>query len=112
MLFRSQVAVRAVAAESDLVLVAGSTNSSNSVRLVETCERVGTPAYLIDGAEDIQLDWLAGVSTIGLTAGASAPPAVVEEIIAALSGLGPVSVSERVTTTESIRFSLPKEVRQ
>ena len=107
-----QVAVRAVAAESDLVLVAGSTNSSNSVRLVETCERAGTPAYLIDGAEDIQLDWLAGVSTIGLTAGASAPPAVVEEIIAALSGLGPVSVSERVTTTESIRFGLPKEVRQ
>ena len=107
-----QAAVRAVAAESDLVLVAGSANSSNSVRLVETCERAGTPAYLIDGAEDIQLDWLAGVSTIGLTAGASAPPAVVEEIIAALSGLGPVSVSERVTTTESIRFGLPKEVRQ
>jgi 4-hydroxy-3-methylbut-2-enyl diphosphate reductase len=107
-----QVAVRAVAADSDLVLVAGSKNSSNSVRLVETCERAGTPAYLIDGASDIQLDWLAGVSTIGLTAGASAPPAVVEEIISALSGLGPVSVSERVTTTESIRFGLPKEVRQ
>src|SRR6201999_562920 len=107
-----QAAVRAVAAESDLVLVAGSANSSNSVRLVETCERAGTPAYLIDGAEDIQLSWLAGVSTIGLTAGASAPPAVVQAIIAALSGLGPVSVSERVTTTESIRFGLPKEVRQ
>jgi 4-hydroxy-3-methylbut-2-enyl diphosphate reductase len=107
-----QAAVRAVAADSDLVLVAGSANSSNSVRLVETCERAGTPAYLIDGAEDIQLGWLAGASTIGLTAGASAPPAVVEEIIAALSGLGPLSVSERVTTTESIRFGLPKEVRQ
>ena len=107
-----QAAVRAVAAESDLVLVAGSANSSNSVRLVETCERAGTPAYLIDGAEDIQLGWLAGASTIGLTAGASAPPAVVAEIISALSGLGPVSVSERVTTTESIRFGLPKEVRQ
>ncbi len=107
-----QVAVRAVAAESDLVLVAGSANSSNSVRLVETCQRAGTPAYLIDGAEDIQLGWLAGVSTIGLTAGASAPPAVVQEIISALSGLGPLSVSERVTTTESIRFGLPKEVRQ
>jgi len=107
-----QAAVRAVAAESDVVLVAGSGNSSNSVRLVETCERAGTPAYLIDGAEDIQLDWLIGASTIGLTAGASAPPAVVEEIISALSGLGPVSVSERVTTTESIRFGLPKEVRQ
>jgi 4-hydroxy-3-methylbut-2-enyl diphosphate reductase len=107
-----QVAVRAVAAEADLVLVAGSANSSNSVRLVETCERAGTPAHLIDGASDIQLDWLTGVSTIGLTAGASAPPAVVEEIISALSGLGPLAVTEKVTTTESIRFGLPKEVRQ
>jgi 4-hydroxy-3-methylbut-2-en-1-yl diphosphate reductase len=107
-----QAAVRAVAADSDLVLVAGSKNSSNSVRLVETCERAGTPAYLIDGAADIQLSWLTGATRIGLTAGASAPPAVVSEIVSVLSGLGPVSVSERVTTTESIRFGLPKEVRQ
>jgi 4-hydroxy-3-methylbut-2-enyl diphosphate reductase len=106
-----QQAVRVVAAESDLVLVAGSGNSSNSRRLVETAERAGTPAHLIDGPEDIQLGWLAGVSTVGLTAGASAPPAVVSEIIDALGGLGPVEVAERVTTTESIRFSLPKEVR-
>jgi 4-hydroxy-3-methylbut-2-enyl diphosphate reductase len=106
-----QQAVRVVAAESDLVLVAGSANSSNSRRLVETAERAGTPAHLIDGPEDIQLGWLAGVFTIGLTAGASAPPAVVSEIIDALGGLGPVEVAERVTTTESIRFSLPKEVR-
>jgi 4-hydroxy-3-methylbut-2-en-1-yl diphosphate reductase len=107
-----QAAVRDIASESDVVLVAGSKNSSNSVRLVEVCERAGTPAYLIDDASDIQLDWLAGASRIGLTAGASAPPAVVSEIVSALSGLGPVSVSERVTTTESIRFGLPKEVRQ
>jgi 4-hydroxy-3-methylbut-2-enyl diphosphate reductase len=107
-----QNAVRAVAAESDLVLVAGSKNSSNSLRLVERAQRAGTPAHLIDGPEDIQLDWLAGVSTVGLTAGASAPPAVVEEIIAALAGLGRVEVSERVITTESIRFGLPREVRR
>ena len=107
-----QASVREVAAASDLVLVAGSKNSSNSVRLVEVCERAGTPAYLIDGASDIELDWLAGATRIGVTAGASAPPAVVSEIVSALSGLGPVSVSERVTTTESIRFGLPKEVRQ
>jgi 4-hydroxy-3-methylbut-2-enyl diphosphate reductase IspH len=107
-----QASVREVAAASDVVLVAGSKNSSNSVRLVEVCERAGTPAYLIDDASDIQLSWLSGVSTVGLTAGASAPPAVVSEIVTALSGLGPVSVSERVTTTESIRFGLPKEVRQ
>ncbi len=106
-----QRAVRAVAADAGLVLVAGSANSSNSVRLVETAQRAGTPAHLIDGPSDIELGWLAGVSTIGLTAGASAPPEVVEDIIAALGGLGSVEVSERVITTENIRFSLPKEVR-
>jgi 4-hydroxy-3-methylbut-2-enyl diphosphate reductase len=107
-----QKAVRAVADEADLVLVAGSANSSNSVRLVERSVRAGTPAHLIDGPDDIELGWLAGVSTVGLTAGASAPPAVVEEIIDALRGLGSVQVSERVVTTESIRFGLPREVRQ
>jgi 4-hydroxy-3-methylbut-2-en-1-yl diphosphate reductase len=106
-----QQAVRAVATESDLVLVAGSANSSNSLRLVETAERAGVRAHLIDGPGDIELGWLAGVSTVGISAGASAPPAMVGEIVAALAGLGPVEVAERVTTTESIRFSLPKEVR-
>jgi len=106
-----QQAVRAVAAESDLVLVAGSANSSNSLRLVETAERAGVPAHLIDGPADIELGWLAGVSTVGISAGASAPPAVVGQIVAALAGLGPVEVNERVITTESIHFSLPKEVR-
>ncbi len=106
-----QQAVRAIAADADLVLVAGSANSSNSVRLVETAQRAGTPAHLIDSPADIELGWLAGVSTIGITAGASAPPALVGEIVAALGGLGPVEVSERVITTENIRFSLPKEVR-
>jgi 4-hydroxy-3-methylbut-2-enyl diphosphate reductase len=107
-----QAAVRAVAHEADLVLVAGSANSSNSVRLVERSEREGTPAHLIDGATDIDLDWLSGVATVGLTAGASAPPAVVSEIIDALSGLGSVTVTERVTTTESVQFGLPREVRR
>jgi 4-hydroxy-3-methylbut-2-enyl diphosphate reductase len=107
-----QVAVRAVAEDADLVLVAGSKNSSNSVRLVERSQRAGTPAYLIDGATDIELSWLSGVSVVGLTAGASAPPAVVSEIISALSGLGPVTVTERVTTTESVQFGLPREVRR
>jgi 4-hydroxy-3-methylbut-2-enyl diphosphate reductase len=107
-----QLAVRAIAAGSDLVLVAGSANSSNSLRLVETAQRAGTPAYLIDGPEDIELGWLAGASVVGLTAGASAPPAVVGQIIDALSGLGPVEVSERVVATESIRFGLPKELKQ
>jgi 4-hydroxy-3-methylbut-2-enyl diphosphate reductase len=104
-----QVAVRAVAEEADMVLVAG---SKNSVRLVERSQRAGTPAHLIDGASDIELSWLSGVSVVGLTAGASAPPAVVSEIITALSGLGTVTVTERVTTTESVQFGLPREVRR
>jgi 4-hydroxy-3-methylbut-2-enyl diphosphate reductase len=107
-----QVAVRAVATDADLVLVAGSKNSSNSVRLVERAQRAGTPAYLIDGASDIELSWLTGASVVGLTAGASAPPEVVSEIITALSGLGAVTVTERVTTTESVQFGLPREVRR
>jgi 4-hydroxy-3-methylbut-2-enyl diphosphate reductase len=107
-----QAAVRAVATEADMVLVAGSKNSSNSVRLVERSEREGTPAHLIDGATDIDLSWLSGVSVVGLTAGASAPPAVVSEIIDALSGLGAVTVTERITTTESVQFGLPREVRR
>ena len=107
-----QAAVRAVATEADVVLVAGSKNSSNSVRLVERSEREGTPAHLIDGATDIDLSWLTGASVVGLTAGASAPPAVVSEIITALSGLGTVTVTERVTTTESVQFGLPREVRR
>jgi 4-hydroxy-3-methylbut-2-enyl diphosphate reductase len=106
-----QLAVRGIAAQADVVLVAGSVNSSNSRRLVETAQRAGTPAYLIDGPEDIELGWLAGACAVGITAGASAPPAVVGQIVDALSGLGPVEVSERVVATESIRFGLPKELK-
>ncbi len=107
-----QLAVKAIAAESDLVLVAGSANSSNSLRLVETVEQAGTTAHLIDDVSDIELGWLAGAGTIGLTAGASAPPSMISEIVAALAGLGPVESAERAIATESIKFGLPKEVRQ
>jgi 4-hydroxy-3-methylbut-2-en-1-yl diphosphate reductase len=107
-----QRAVRAIAAESDLVLVAGSANSSNSQRLVETAERAGTKAHLVDRAEDIQLDWLAGTKAVGIAAGASAPPAIVGQIVAALSGLGEVRTKDVVVATESVQFGLPKELRQ
>jgi 4-hydroxy-3-methylbut-2-en-1-yl diphosphate reductase len=107
-----QRAVRAIAAQSDLVLVAGSANSSNSQRLVETAERAGTKAYLVDGAEDIQLGWLAGTKAIGIAAGASAPPAIVDQIVAALSGLGEVRTKDVVVATESVQFGLPKELKQ
>lgn len=106
-----QSAVRAVADDTDLVLVVGSRNSSNSKRLVEVAERSGTPAYLVDDPAGIELEWLVGARTIGLTAGASAPPALVSEVIEALRGLGHVDVTERSVTTESVHFTLPKEVR-
>jgi 4-hydroxy-3-methylbut-2-enyl diphosphate reductase len=103
-----QHALSTVATEADLVLVIGSPNSSNSVRLVELARRAGTPAYLIDDAGDIRPEWLVGVHTVGLTAGASAPPRLVDEVLAALA---PGTVLERETATESIRFTLPAAVR-
>jgi 4-hydroxy-3-methylbut-2-en-1-yl diphosphate reductase len=105
-----QSAVRAVAQESDIVLVVGSTNSSNSKRLVEVAEREGTPAYLIDDAGEVDLRWLAGASRVGVTAGASAPPSLVDGLIHALSGLGPVTVQETQVVEEDVHFTLPKEV--
>ncbi|MGB6458027.1 MAG: 4-hydroxy-3-methylbut-2-enyl diphosphate reductase [Streptosporangiaceae bacterium] len=107
-----QAAVRSIAARCDLVLVAGSANSSNSVRLVETAQRAGAAAYLVDRAEDIELGWLAGCSTVGITAGASAPPAIVDQIVAALGGLGEITTEEVAVATESVQFGLPKELRR
>jgi 4-hydroxy-3-methylbut-2-en-1-yl diphosphate reductase len=107
-----QQAVRAIAGQCDLVLVAGSVNSSNSQRLVETALRAGArAARLVDGPEDIELGWLAGASVVGVTAGASAPAAVVGQITRALSGLGPTEISEVAVTAETLQFGLPKEVR-
>jgi 4-hydroxy-3-methylbut-2-en-1-yl diphosphate reductase len=100
-----------VAADADLILVVGSENSSNSVRLVELARRHGKPAHLIDSASDIRVEWLAGVATVGLTAGASAPPELVFEVVAALGGLGEVSVEERETVRETIHFGLPAALR-
>lgn len=107
-----QQALAAIAAESDLVLVVGSTNSSNSRRLVELAHKHGTPAYLIDDASGVEVDWLAGVRTVGLTAGASAPPRLVDGVIEWLREFGPVDVVEREITQETIHFTLPSAVRQ
>ncbi|SDH14946.1 4-hydroxy-3-methylbut-2-enyl diphosphate reductase [Nonomuraea jiangxiensis] len=103
-----QASVRAIAAESDVVLIVGSANSSNSLRLVEVA-RHHTPAHLVDDQGGIALDWLAGARTVGLSAGASAPPSLVDDIVSALRGLGPVAVEERVIARETVQFSLPKE---
>jgi 4-hydroxy-3-methylbut-2-enyl diphosphate reductase len=105
-----QHAVLAIADESDIVIVVGSQNSSNSKRLVEVAERAGTPAYLVDDASSIAPEWIMNARRIGLTAGASAPPHLVDEVIGTLRALGPVDVVEREVTREDIRFTLPKEV--
>jgi 4-hydroxy-3-methylbut-2-enyl diphosphate reductase len=107
-----QDAVRALAAECELILVVGSRNSSNSRRLVEVAERAGCPGLLVDSAADIPPAALVGVRRIGITAGASAPEALVAEVVQALDGLGGVSVSERTVATENAHFKLPPEVRQ
>jgi 4-hydroxy-3-methylbut-2-enyl diphosphate reductase len=106
-----QDALAAVAGETDLVLVLGSQNSSNSRRLVETAERLGTPAHLVDDVHDVDLSWLAGARRVGVSAGASAPSALVDEVVEALAGLGPVRTRTHRVVTENVRFTLPKEVR-
>jgi 4-hydroxy-3-methylbut-2-enyl diphosphate reductase len=107
-----QQAVRGVAGAAELVLVVGSSNSSNSRRLVEVARREGAAAYLVDDVGQVELDWLTGVRTIGVSAGASAPHRLVDELVSALRGLGRLDVLVRTTTTETVRFTLPKEVRQ
>ncbi|MCP8900325.1 4-hydroxy-3-methylbut-2-enyl diphosphate reductase [Gilvimarinus xylanilyticus] len=106
-----QDAVRQLALESDLVLVVGSPNSSNSNRLRELAERCGAEAYLVDGPEQIADAWLADKYQVGITAGASAPEALVEQVIAHLKSKGAVSSQEVEGIPENIRFSLPKELR-
>jgi 4-hydroxy-3-methylbut-2-enyl diphosphate reductase len=105
-----QDALKAVVDEADVLFVVGSENSSNSKRLVEVSQRAGTPAFLIDDETHLNPQWLAGVGTVGLTAGASAPEELVWRVVNAIGGLGKAEVEERSVTTESIRFYLPKEV--
>ncbi|GAA5525065.1 4-hydroxy-3-methylbut-2-enyl diphosphate reductase [Microbulbifer aestuariivivens] len=106
-----QDAVRQLALESDLVLVVGSPNSSNSNRLRELAERCGATAKLIDGAADIDPAWLTDCAAIGITAGASAPEVLVQEVIDRLQQLGAEPPAEMAGREENVRFSLPKELR-
>jgi 4-hydroxy-3-methylbut-2-enyl diphosphate reductase len=107
-----QDAVRVLAAASDLVLVVGSANSSNSNRLRELAEKQGTPAYLIDGAEDIRREWIGDGKRVGLTAGASAPELLVQQIVARLKEWGADRVQEQTGVEENVVFALPKELQQ
>lgn len=106
-----QDAVKKLASESSLVLVVGSVNSSNSNRLKELAERMGTTAYLIDNASEIQCEWLNGIDSIGITAGASAPEVLVQEVIARLVSEGGESPKELAGQEENVSFSIPKELR-
>src|SRR6201991_1548061 len=107
-----QAAVRQMAAECDLVLVIGSKNSSNSNRLVDVARDLGTAAYLIDGADQVQEEWLEGVRVVGISSGASAPEALVERLVAFFRARGVQDVSEFEVLREDVRFMLPKTIRK
>ncbi|UUC51268.1 4-hydroxy-3-methylbut-2-enyl diphosphate reductase [Pseudomonas citronellolis] len=106
-----QDAVKELADQCDLVLVVGSPNSSNSNRLRELAERMGTPGYLIDGAEDLKREWFEGKQRIGITAGASAPEVLVRGVIEQLRKWGAEPEVELDGREENITFSMPKELR-
>jgi 4-hydroxy-3-methylbut-2-enyl diphosphate reductase len=102
-----QTAVRELAKRVDVLLVVGAANSSNSNRLREIGTEQGVPCYMIADATALQPDWLRGAGTVGITAGASAPEALVQEVIAAIAALGPVEVSTMDGIVEDVQFKLP-----
>ena len=105
-----QLAVKAVVPLCQLLLVVGSQNSSNSRRLVEVCEKMGVPAYLIDDLKEVKPEWLSGIQTVAVTAGASAPENLVEELIESLQGSGFNELEEMEIKEEDVRFNLPSEL--
>jgi 4-hydroxy-3-methylbut-2-en-1-yl diphosphate reductase len=106
-----QTAVRELARRSDLLIVVGSRNSSNSNRLREIGSEMGVPSYLVDDGADIEQSWLEDTRTVGITAGASAPDSLVESVIAAIDAIRPVSVTEVDGVAENIEFTLPAPLR-
>ena len=107
-----QIAVKQLARECDLVLVIGSTNSSNSNRLVEVAREHGAESHLIDFHHQVREEWLEGVETVGITSGASAPEELVENLVALFRERGCEDVSELRTVDEDVRFMLPKKIRE
>ncbi|MDQ2815273.1 MAG: 4-hydroxy-3-methylbut-2-enyl diphosphate reductase [Actinomycetota bacterium] len=107
-----QAAVKVIAAQAELVIVVGSPNSSNSVRLVEVAKDYGAQAsYLVDDAGEVEESWLSGVSTVGVTSGASVPEELVTAVLAKLAGFGFGAVEEVETVEEHMTFALPRELR-
>jgi len=105
-----QLAVKAVIPLCQLLLVVGSQNSSNSRRLVEVCEKTGVPAYLIDDLREVKPEWLSGIQTVAVTAGASAPENLVQELIGSLQNSGFSALEEMEIKEEDVRFNLPSEL--
>jgi 4-hydroxy-3-methylbut-2-enyl diphosphate reductase len=105
-----QVAVKAVAPLCEMLLVVGSQNSSNSRRLVEVCEQLGVPSYLIDDLSEVKAEWLANVNTVAVTAGASAPENLVEALVDSLRERGYTTLEEMEVKEEDVRFNLPAEL--
>jgi 4-hydroxy-3-methylbut-2-enyl diphosphate reductase len=105
-----QDAVKFMAPQCDVVIVVGSPNSSNSNRLREVAEHIGAEAYMVDSAADLKPEWIAGKKRIGVTAGASAPEVLVEQLVARLKELGAASVRPLDGITESVVFTLPREL--
>ncbi len=103
-----QDAVKALAPQCDVVIVVGSPTSSNSNRLREVAENLGVPAFMVDSADEIQAEWMAGISRVGLTAGASAPEILVGAVIERLKQLGVDSVADLEGVREKVEFPLPK----
>ena len=106
-----QAAVRRLATECELVLVIGSRNSSNSLRLVEVARDYGVQAHLIDNARELEEAWLDGVRIVGISSGASAPEELVQELVALFRARGVDDISELTVTREDVRFMLPKTIR-
>jgi 4-hydroxy-3-methylbut-2-enyl diphosphate reductase len=107
-----QQAVKEMARHCDLVLVIGSTNSSNSNRLVEVAREHGATSHLIDNSLQVNEEWLQGVDTVGITSGASAPEELVEQLVELFRERGAEDVSELRTVEEDVRFMLPGEIRE
>ncbi len=107
-----QIAVKNISGDADLLLVVGSDNSSNSNRLVEVARNLGTSSHLIENFRAIRPEWLEGVKTLALTAGASAPECLVEEVITFLTNAGFTNVREVEVMPENVRFGLPPEIVQ
>ncbi|MFN0314499.1 MAG: 4-hydroxy-3-methylbut-2-enyl diphosphate reductase [Burkholderiales bacterium] len=105
-----QDAVKALVARCDVIIVVGSSNSSNSNRLKEVPEKLGVPAYLVDGPGDLDPSWLTGKQRVGVTAGASAPELLVQQVVARLRVLGACGVEEVTTVAETVVFPLPSEL--